>query len=144
VYLFLPEDGMEEKVDIIDRPKWIGVCMSQAHTFLKEDFLCELGKAAEAEGFGVLVFNSSMDWYWSTRGGNVTGCVYDMVRYDLLSALVILHGNIYDPDQLERLIQGARSRKIPVLYLGGRHPLCDSVIEAAAGRFIIHKGGLPL
>lgn len=120
---------MEEKVDIIDRPKWIGVCMSQAHTFLKEDFLCELGKAAEAEGFGVLVFNSSMDWYWSTRGGNVTGCVYDMVRYDLLSALVILHGNIYDPDQLERLIQGARSRKIPVLYLGGRHPLCDSVID---------------
>ena len=120
---------MDSGISVSDRPKLIGVCLSQAHTFLKEDFLCELEHAAHAEGYGILVFNSSMDWYWSRHGGNVTGCIYEMIRYDLLSALVILHGNIYDPEQLERMIRCAKAEKIPVLYLGGRHPLCTSIID---------------
>ena len=126
---------MASGINVSDRPKLIGVCLSQAHTFLKEDFLCELDRAARAESYGVLVFNSSMDWYWSRRGGNVTGCVYEMIRYDLLSALVILHGNIYDPEQLERMIRGAKSQRIPVLYLGGRHPLCTSIIDDYSGPY---------
>ena len=120
---------MEERVCVSDTPKLIGICMSQAHTFLKDDFLCALDREARKSGYGLLVFNSSMDWYWSHHGGNVTGCVYDMIRYDLLSALIILHGNIYDPEQLERMIHSARAEKIPVLYLGGRHPLCESIID---------------
>ncbi len=121
---------MEEDGNIaFDRPKLIGICLSQAHTFLKEDFLCELDSVAREAGYGLLVFNSSMDWYWSVHGGNVTGCVYDMIRYDLLSALIILHENIYDPERLERMISCARSARIPVLYLGGRHPLCVSIVD---------------
>ena len=83
---------MEERVNVSDSPKWIGLCMSQAHTFLKDDFLCELDRAARTAGYPLLVFNSSMDWYWSHHGGNITGCIYDLIRYDRLSALVILHG----------------------------------------------------
>ena len=41
--------------------KLIGVCLSQAHTFLKTDFLVELDKEARKEGYGIVVFNSSMD-----------------------------------------------------------------------------------
>ena len=119
---------MEEQVTVASHPKWIGICMSQAHTFLKDDFLCVLEQEARKAGYGLLVFNSSMDWYWSHHGGNVTGCVYDLIRYDRLSALVILHGNIYDTEQLERMIRRAHAENIPVLYLGGRHPLCDSII----------------
>ena len=120
---------MEEPVRVADSPKLIGICMSQAHTFLKDDFLCELDREARKSGYSLLVFNSSMDWYWSRHGGNVTGCIYDMIRYDRLSALIILHGNIYDSEQLERIIRSARAEKIPVLYLGGRHPLCESIID---------------
>ena len=120
---------MKEQVTVVNNPKLIGVCMSQAHTFLKDDFLCVLEQEARKSGYGLLVFNSSMDWYWSHHGGNITGCVYDMIRYDRLSALVILHGNIYDTEQLERMIRRARAENIPVLYLGGRHPLCDSIID---------------
>ena len=120
---------MEDRVNVAVAPKWIGICLSQAHTLLKDNFLCELEKEARRAGYGLLVFNSSMDWYWSRHGGNITGCVYDLIRYDRLSALVILHGNIYDQDQLERMICRARSEKIPVLYLGGRHPLCESIVD---------------
>ena len=123
-------ENSEDRVNISDAPKWIGVCMSQAHTFLKNELLCELDRAAKAAGYGLLVFNSSMDWYWSRHGGNITGCVYDLIRYDKLSALVILHGDIYDPDQLERIIGCAKAQKLPVLYLGGRHPLCESIVDA--------------
>ena len=120
---------MEERVNVSDNPKWIGLCMAQAHTFLKDDFLCELDRVARGAGYALLVFNSSMDWYWSHHGGNITGCIYDMIRYDRLSALIILHGDIYDPEQLDRMIHCAREQKIPVLYLGGRHPLCTSIID---------------
>ena len=110
-------------------PKWIGVCLSQAHTFLKNEFLCELDREASAAGHGVIVFNSSMDWYWSRHGGNVTACVYDLIRYDLLSALIILHGDIYDPALLDRIISCAGARKIPILYIGGTHPGCISIVD---------------
>ncbi len=44
-----------------DDKKLIGVCLSQAHTFLKTDFLTELDRAARREGYGIVVFNSFMD-----------------------------------------------------------------------------------
>ena len=123
-------ENSENPAKISAAPKWIGICMSQAHTFLKNEFLCELDQAAKAAGYGLLVFNSSMDWYWSHHGGNITGCIYDLIRYDKLSALIILHGNIYDPDHLERMIRCAKAQKLPVLYLGGRHPLCAGIVDA--------------
>ena len=120
---------MERTNPVPAAPKWIGVCLSQAHTFLKDDFLCELEAAARQAGYGVLVFNSTMDWYWSQRGGNVTTCIYDMIRYDLLSALVILHGDIYDAAVLDKMIASARSQRIPVIYLGGIHDHTISIVD---------------
>ena len=70
--------------------KLIGVCLSQAHTFLKTDFLVELDMQARKEGYSIVVFNSSMDYYWAQAGNNTTGCVYSLIRYELLAALVIL------------------------------------------------------
>ena len=117
------------------RPKWIGVCVSQAHTFLKDEFLCALDGAAREAGFGVLVFNSSMDWYWSQHGGNITSCVYDMIRIDLLSALIVFHGDIYDTALLDQLIDKASRQQIPVLYLGGVHERCISIVDDYAGPY---------
>ena len=35
--------------------KWIGVCLSQVHTFLKTDFLVEPDKQALKEGYRIVV-----------------------------------------------------------------------------------------
>lgn len=78
------------RTEMEDVKNLIGVCLSQAHTFLKTDFLAELDKAARKEGFSVVVFNSSMDYYWAQNGSNITGCVYELIRYDRLAALLIL------------------------------------------------------
>ena len=118
---------MEGRCPMAGTQKWIGVCMSQAHTFLKTDILIDLDRQARKYGYGILVFNSSLDYYWSRKGNNVTGCIYRMIRFDLLSALVILHENIYDMALLEDMIRQANAQKIPVLYLGGVHENCISI-----------------
>ena len=49
---------MKEQITVVNNPKLIGVCMSQAHTFLKDDFLCVLEQEARKSGYGLLVFGS--------------------------------------------------------------------------------------
>ncbi len=115
--------------------KMIGICLSQAHTFLKTDLVSELARAAGAEGYGILVFNSSLDYYWSRKGGNVTRCVYDLIRYDALAALVILHENIYDMPLLEKMIRRGNDERIPVFYLGGVHDRCISIVDDYADAY---------
>ena len=107
--------------------KMIGICLSQAHTFLKTDLVSELARAARNDGFGVLAFNSSLDYYWSRKGNNVTRCIYDLIRYDELAALVVLHDNIYDMPLLENMIRRGNEERIPVFYLGGIHDHCISI-----------------
>ena len=121
-----PQEG---RCPMAGAQKWIGVCMSQAHTFLKTDFLIHLDHQARQDGYGILVFNSSLDYYWSQKGNNVTGCIYRMIRFDMLSALIVLHENIYDMPLLENMIQQANMQNIPVFYLGGVHERCISITD---------------
>ena len=107
--------------------KLIGICLSQAHTFLKTDFLIDLEKEARKEGYGIVVFNSSMDYFWAQNGNNATGSVYSLIRYDLLSALVIMAGDLYDTRMQEEIIHRANLQNIPVIWQGGIHGSCISI-----------------
>ena len=109
--------------------KIIGICLSQAHTYLKTDLIAALSRSAAADGYGVVVFNSSLDYYWSQKGNMVTRCVYDLIRYESLCALIILHENIYDMRLLETMIQHCTEERIPVFYLGGIHDHCISIVD---------------
>lgn len=83
------------------------MCLSQAHTFLKTEFLTALDREARKDGYGIVVFNSSMDYYWARNGNNATGCVYELIRYEQFSALVILSGDLYDARMQEEIIRRA-------------------------------------
>ena len=107
----------------------IGVCLAQAHTSLKTDLVSEMDRAARELGYGITVFNSSLDYYWSQKGDHITACIYDMVRFDRLSALIILHDNIYDLQLMNYLVQGAQEQHIPVFYLGGTREDCVSITD---------------
>ena len=107
----------------------IGVCLAQAHTSLKTDLVSELDRAARERGLGITVFNSSLDYYWSQKGDHVTACIYDLIRFDRLCALVILHDNIYDLHLMNYLVRSAQQQNIPVFYLGGKREDCVSIID---------------
>ena len=47
-----------------DRQKLIAVCLSQVHNFLNTGFLNELSRIAAENGYGVVIFNTSLDFYW--------------------------------------------------------------------------------
>ena len=115
--------------------KIIGICMSQAHTFLKTDLVSEMARAARGDGYDIVVFNSSLDYYWSQKGNNVTRCIYDIIRYDKLAALIVLHDNIYDMPLLESMIRRGREEGIPVFYLGGVHDHCVSIVDDYADAY---------
>ena len=59
-------------------------------------------------------FNSSMDYYWARNGRNITGCVYDLINFDKLAAMVILAGDLHDTQMQEELIHKACQQNIPV------------------------------
>ena len=109
--------------------KTVGVCLAQAHTSLKTELLSEMDRAARGHGFSVTAFNCSLDYYTSQRGDHITACVYDLVRFDELSALVILHDNIYDAHLVDCLVQDAQKEGVPVFYLGGTRDDCVCITD---------------
>ena len=114
-------------MSILHKP--IGVCLAQAHTALKTDLVDELDRAARENGYGIIAFNSSLDYYWSQKGDHITACIYNMVRFDQLSALVILHDNIYDLHLTNYLVMSAHQHNLPVFYLGGVREDCVSITD---------------
>ena len=109
--------------------KTIGVCLAQAHTSLKTDLVGEMDRAAREHGYSIIAFNSSLDYYWSQKGDHITACIYDLIRFDTLSALVILHDNIYDLHLMNYLVRSAKQQNIPVFYLGGVREDCVSITD---------------
>ena len=109
--------------------KTVGVCLAQAHTSLKTELLSEMDRAARRHGLDVTAFNCSLDYYTSQRGDHITACVYDLVRFDELSALVILHDNIYDAHLVDCLVQDAQKEGVPVFYLGGTRDDCVCITD---------------
>ena len=112
---------------IIQKP--VGVCLAQAHTSLKTDLVSEMDRAAREKGCGIIAFNSSLDYYWSQKGDHITACIYRLIRFDQLSALVILHDNIYGLHLMNYLITNARQHGLPVFYLGGIREDCISITD---------------
>ncbi len=77
--------------------------------------------AARKDGYSIAAFNSSMDYYWASNGRNITGCVYDLINFDKLAAMVILAGDLHDTQMQEELIHKACQQNIPVFWVGGTH-----------------------
>ena len=98
----------------------------QAHTFLKTDLIAELDRAARKEGYGIVVFNCSMDYYWEQNGNNISGRIYELIRYDQLAAIVMLAGDLHDTQLQEEIIYHANISKIPVIWQGGTHRGCPA------------------
>ena len=112
-----------------DRPRTIAVCLSEAHSFLNTGFLNELGRAAAAKGYGVAIFNSSLDLPWYQQDNPAPRAGYKAIRYDLFDALCIVNHSFHDEALVNELIAGARSHHIPVILCGAERPGCWSVMN---------------
>ena len=112
-----------------EEPKLIAVCLSQVHNFLNTGFLNELSRAAAEEGYGVAVFNSSMDFYWYQRENKAPRACYRALRYDLFAALFIICHSFHDDELVREIVDGAQAHHIPVFLAGAQLPGCYTVVN---------------
>ena len=112
-----------------DNPKLIGVCLSQAHSFPNTGFLNALTNAATAEGFGVALFNSSLDFFWHKKDNNAARAVYKSIQYELFSAIVIVYHTFHDDQLVTGIVQGAQEHGVPAICVGAELPGCWSIVN---------------
>ena len=111
-----------------EKPKLIGVCLSQAHTFPNADFIDALNRTASAAGYNVALFNSSLDL--SVQKENVAArAVYKTIRYELFSAILIIYHTLHDDELVAGIVKGAREHSVPVICAGAEFPGCWSVVN---------------
>ena len=112
-----------------EKPKLIGVCLSQAHSFPNTGFIHALSKVASAEGFDVAFFNSSLDFFWHEKDNNAARAVYKTIQYDLFSAILIIYPTIHDDQLVSEIVQGAQEHQVPVICVGAELPGCWSIVN---------------
>ena len=91
-----------------DRQKLIAVCLSEAHSPLNIAFLSELSAVAKPEGYGVCVFNSSLDMYWYQKNNMAPRAGYKTIRFELFDALIIICHSFHDDTLVQEIITAAQ------------------------------------
>ena len=112
-----------------DRPKLIAVCLSQLHNALNIGFLTELSSVFAEGGYGVTVFNSSVDFYWYNSENRIPRAGFRSLHYDLFDAVFIICHSFHDDDMVREIADGAKEHHVPVILLGMQLPGCYSVIN---------------
>lgn len=111
------------------RLKMIAVCLSEAHSFLNTGFLDELGRCAAENGYGVAIFNSSLDLHWYQKDNPAPRAGYKAIRYELFDALCIVNHSFHDDELIRQLVKGAQNHQVPVILCGAEMPGCWSVMN---------------
>ena len=112
-----------------DRQKLIAVCLSQVHNFLNTGFLNELSRIAAADGYGVVVFNTSLDFYWYQSENKVPRAVFRSIHYEMFDAFFIICHSFHDDALIKEIVDGAQAHDIPVFLAGMELPGCWSVVN---------------
>ena len=112
-----------------DKPKLIGVCLSQAHSFPNTGFLDALSSAAAAEGCGVALFNSSLDFFWHQKDNKAPRAIYKAICYELFSAILIVSHTFHDDHLVAEIVENAQQHNVPVISIGSEKPGCWSVVN---------------
>ena len=112
-----------------DRQKLIAVCLSQVHNFLNTGFLNELSRIGQAEGFGVVVFNTSLDFHWYQGENKIPRAGFRSIQYHLFDALVFICHGFHDDDLIKEIADGARAHNVPVFLAGMELPGCWTIVN---------------
>ncbi len=112
-----------------DRQRLIAVCLSQVHNFLNTGFLNELSDVAAAQGYGVVVFNSSLDFYWYQTENKAPRAGYRAIQYHLFDAVFIICHSFHDDALVQEIVDGAKAHNVPVILAGADIPGCWSVVN---------------
>lgn len=100
---------------MIDNKHVIGVCITKIHDSTHAEIISYLHKQAEAQGYKLIVFNSSFDFFYGLDDQMSASQIYDFINFDIIDALIIFCGSFLDKTIYHGLINRALEANIPVL-----------------------------
>ncbi len=112
-----------------DRQKLIAVCLSQVHNFLNTGFLNELSRIGIGKGFGVVVFNTSLDLHWYQGENKIPRAGFRSIQYHLFDALVFICHGFHDNELIKEIADGAKAHNVPVFLAGMELPGCWTIVN---------------
>ena len=113
-----------------ERQKLIAVCLSEAHSVLNTGFLSELNRAAAAQNYGVVLFNTTLSEAGDGDESMNSRAVYRSIRPDNFDAIVIIYYSLRDPQLLNEIVSSARRSHVPVISIGEELPDCWSIVNS--------------
>ncbi len=110
-----------------ESPRLIGVCLSAIHNEDRFNLIKSLNLYACRNNYRLLIFNACNDLF-DPEDPNSKGeaAVFRLIPYDILSALIVMPGCIYDKRAINLMISGALSRDIPVFTVDSQIEGCIS------------------
>lgn len=101
--------------------KIVALCTSRINDIQVNRFVNELNTDLIRSGFALFVYNMSLDAYWNEDAIPAESSVYDLMDYDVIDIIVILHEKIKSNTVTDRIVAAANSKGVPVIVVDGEH-----------------------
>ena len=114
---------------MIRNKKIIGVCMTRIHDLTRATYIDYLHKHVVAHGHKMIIFNSFLDYYQFKAFDEGARAVYDIINYDIIDVLIIYVENFYDRGIVDKIVERAKEKSVPVILLNEKREGCYSVMS---------------
>lgn len=112
----------------MERPEFIGVCLSTLHEEDRFNFIEALNKHVVANGYRLLVFNSCSDLYDQSKADNEgSSAVFRLLPFKRLAAVVIMPNIMYDPIVIKDVIRSCHEHNVPIISIDKEIKDCISI-----------------
>ncbi len=114
---------------MINNKKTIGLCLTKIHDRTRSEFADHLFSAAKKLGYGLVIYNSFIDFYKKSDYLNGSRFVYDNIDYSILDAMIIMNETIYDKEIVDNIISRSKANNVPVIIIKGEAEGCISITD---------------
>ncbi len=125
----VPKYTYKQVSGMINNRKVIGLCITKIHDKTRSEFADFLFRAAKKLGYGLVVYNSFIDFFKKTDYLSGSRYVYDNIDYSILDAMIIMDETIYDKELVSRIIGRSKENNVPVIIIKGEAEGCISISD---------------
>lgn len=107
--------------------KAIAVCLARMNEDFQTDFLMAISKRAREYGLEIQVYNTFEELWRRDRWDMGEESVYDLINYEELLGMIVLHEKIKDKILCEELIARGKEHNLPIVVVDKELEDCYSI-----------------
>ncbi len=109
---------------MLGKKRVIGVCLTRIQDPVRSEFVNMLHGLAKEKEYKLMVLNSFVDFSRQDSYSSGALSVYELIRNDVLDAVMILADSFADPSIVTRIAANAKEHSIPTVVVNGREEGC--------------------